>query len=213
MSLLGIPITMLAFKSVGELIVKWVNAIVTKFEKKILKRPEPIHVETKSAVILFSLMLMLLVIFGLIVTIQTDLTLIESVYFWFVTYTTIGFGDYVPGKVHWIHQLSNDSSSVHTKKSGEEKTAELFLTIFYTFFCVLGLCLVSSVLNSILEVFEQRKYRPRCPGCVPRKTQIHADNEQSDTPEQPRTDMTYLGMENFGLEKENIAELSVTEIK
>ena len=52
-SLLGIPITMLTLKSAGELIAEIANTIVTRFEKKILKKGEPKQVKTKSAVILF----------------------------------------------------------------------------------------------------------------------------------------------------------------
>lgn len=47
---------MLALKSVGEVIAYAVSGIITKFEKKILKRLEPKNVQTKSAVALFLLM-------------------------------------------------------------------------------------------------------------------------------------------------------------
>lgn len=53
---------MLALKSIGEVTVYCVNAFVTKFEKKILKRADPTQVETKSASILFMLMVVLIVI-------------------------------------------------------------------------------------------------------------------------------------------------------
>ena len=96
--LLGIPITLLALKSVGDLMAKLVNALVTKFESKLFKRAHPEKVETKSAVILFFLMVIFIVANGRLVMSTQGWTFVESVYFWFVTLTTIGFGDYVPEK-------------------------------------------------------------------------------------------------------------------
>ena len=218
-SLLGIPITMLALKSVGELIAKWVNALVTKFEKRILKRPEPKRMQAKSAVILFSLMAVLIVANSILYMILTEWSLIEGVYFWFVTLTTIGFGDYVydPGKPQRIRQLSINSTRKHENKAGTvdagEATAFIFLDIFSTFYFILCLCVISSVLNSIMAALEEQKCRPRCPGCIPRKKRNHLDNEQNNTPEQRDTSTSYLTMENFGFQKENITALSVTDIK
>ena len=210
---------MLALKSVGELIVKWVNALVTKFEKRILKRPEPKRMQAKSAVILFSLMAVLIVANSILYMILTEWSLIEGVYFWFVTLTTIGFGDYVydPGKPQRIRQLSINSTRKHENKAGTvdagEATAFIFLNIFSTFYFILCLCVISSVLNSIMAALEEQKCRPRCPGCIPRKKRNHLDNEQNNTPEQRDTSTSYLTMENFGFQKENITALSVTDIK
>ncbi|CAH3143243.1 unnamed protein product, partial [Porites lobata] len=91
-SLPGIPITMLALKSIGEVIAYYVNAFVTKFEKKILKRADPKQVQTKSASILFLLMVVLIVINGLFMKPLTEWGLLEGIYFWFITLTTTGFG-------------------------------------------------------------------------------------------------------------------------
>ena len=203
---LGIPITMLALKSVGELIVECVNAIVMKFEKKILKKQEPKGVQTKSAVILFSLMVMLIISFALFIVNKTDMSLVECIYFWFITFTTIGFGDYVPGKIpQKINQLSVNSSRNHeNKRESNEETVPLYITIFFLLFCVFGFCVVSSVLNSIMVVFQVEGYRPRCPGCIPRKIGDHVDNKEIAA-EQSGTKITNLNMENTGIEKENVS--------
>lgn len=208
---------MLALKSVGELIAKWVSAIVTKFEVKILKRSEPKRLQTKSAAILFSLMLLMIVGNGLLMMFLAGWSLVEGVYFWFVTLTTIGFGDYTFSSSQRITRLTINSSrnqqnyTLQTVDAGNI-TAFIFGQLFFTFYFILCLCIVSSVLNSIMATMEQRKCRLRCSGCVPRKTKHHAATEQNNNPEQHETNMTYLSMENFGFKKENIASLPVTEI-
>lgn len=169
----GIPITMLMLKSVGEIIAQWVNSIATKFEQKIFKRAEPKQVKTKSAVILFSLMVLLIVVTGLLAVHFEDWTFVEGVYFSFVTMSTIGFGDYVP---------------VKQKRPKTTKTRLTFLSgVVVPLYVVAGLCIVSSVLNSIMAAIEERKCRFRCPGCVSRDIRDHVDNEQYTTEERRET--------------------------
>lgn len=207
---------MLALKSVGELIAKWVSAIVTKFEVKILKRSEPKRLQTKSAAILFSLMVLMIVGNGLLMMFFAGWSLVEGVYFGFVTLTTIGFGDYTARSSQKITHLTINSSrnqqnyTLQTDDAGN--ITALIFSLFFTFYFILCLCIVSSVLNSIMAAMEQRKCRLRCSGCVPRKTKHHAATGQNNNPEQHETNMTYLSMENFGFKKENIASLPVTEI-
>ncbi|XP_020605941.1 two pore potassium channel protein sup-9-like [Orbicella faveolata] len=215
-SLLGIPITLLAFKSIGELIAKWVNTIVSKFEKKILKRLEPKHMKTKGAVILFSTMISLIALNSVLLMYHTDWTLVERVYYCFITFTTIGFGDYVVEKPQQRSTKLSLNSSVYQESHeslNEEQTA--LVELFFTFYTIFALCIVSSVLNAIMAVIEERRCRPRCPGCVPRKTQDTGDNDvpYSDAPKQRETNPTYLCMENYGLQKDSMISLSVTELK
>ena len=198
---------MLALTSIGEVIVHLVNALVTKFEKKILKRPAPTKVQTKSAVILFLLMIVLTMIGGLVEVLK-NWTLVEGVYFWFVTLTTIGFGDFLPYKTtRRIRKLSPNGPELY-----EEKSYDVYMGMFLSLQSILGLCVVSSVLNSIMAAIEESKCHPRCPGCVPRNTQDHMDIEQNNTPSERDADMTYLEMENIDYQKENITTLSVNEI-
>lgn len=196
---------MLALKSIGELIAKCVSAIVKKFEMKILNRPEPKRMRTKSAVGLFSVMVVLIVADGLVLMKLKNWSIVKAVYFWFVTFTTIGFGDYVPHKPQRIQQLSINNSRNYKNKAHAEESNFVLLFTFYFIFC---LCIVSSVLRSIVAAIEEHRYCPRCPGCVPRKTQDHLDNEEHNTPEQRDTDMTSLEMENVVYQKENITSLS-----
>ena len=217
-SLLGIPITMLAFKSIGELIAKWVNTAVKKFEIKVLKRPEPKRMQTKSAAFLVSLMVALIVINGSLMRYLFEWNLIEGVYFWFVTLTTIGFGDYVPAKSQKIKELSMNISQNHEGKEEAAvsgTTTLVFFGIFYTCYLILCLCIVSSVLNSIIAAIEESKCHTRCPGCLPRKPKVNPANDVGNTSSVERgTDISYLKVEKSGLGKEaTIRQLSVIELK
>ena len=191
-----------------------------KFEKKILKRSEPKQMKIKSAMVLFLIMLLLIVANGLLIMHFKAWSVIEGVYFWFITFTTIGFGDYVFRPSQRIKQLSLNSSasqkSSNESPDAEDATVAIFSDLFFTFYKIFTLCIVSSVLNSIMAAIEERKCRPRCPGCVPRKTQDRVkkdDGQCSDTPKQSKAHMTYLSMENYGLQKDNMLSLSITELK
>lgn len=209
---------MLAFKSIGELITKGVNKVIEKFESKLLKRPEPNRMQTKSAVFLVSLMALLIVVNGSLMMPVFNWSLVEGVYFWFITLTTIGFGDYVPVKSQRIWKLSiNISRNYEAKKEtavGGKPPFVVFTGIFYTFYLILCLCIVSSVLNSIVAAIEESKFPKPCRGCIPGKTQDHSNNARDNVPGQRDTDVTYLGMGNFGFKKkENVSSLSERELK
>ena len=83
-ALFGIPGTLLALSSTGELTAKWVNALVRKTEKKLFKRKEPKQVQTKSAAILFLFMICLMVVNCTLVTHLFDWTFMEGLYFSFI---------------------------------------------------------------------------------------------------------------------------------
>ena len=216
---IGIPITLLALKSVGELIAKLVSKVVEKFERKLLKRLEPTRKQTKSAVILFSFMVALIITSSVLTMFLKDWRLLEGVYFWFVSFSTIGFGDYVPAKSQRITQLPINNSVVNEDedekfRSAGKVTSAAFIGILFTFYYILGLCIVSSVLNSIMAAIEERKCRPRCPGCVSRKTSDQEDNEQNGYSEQcVAADITALNMLNYGFQKANTPSVSLNDLE
>lgn len=182
-SLLGIPITLLTLKSIGELISRRVKVIVTKFEKKILKRSEPKRVQTKSAMILVALMIVLMVECALFVTHSLDWTFIEGLYFWFITFTTIGFGDYVISNID-VPSYNKLTFNISSHQENKDESVDLHIdNILNMLNCLIGLCIVSSVLNSIMASIEERTCRPRCFGCCNRKIQDHVNNEQNNIPE------------------------------
>ena len=157
-------------------------------------------------------MVVLLLVCTFLTTIFMDWTLVEGVYFWFITFTTVGFGDYVAQKpsksIKPLYISKNHTNQDKSSNAGDDTTL-FFIDLFYIFELMIGLCIVSSVLNSIMAAIEERKCRPQCPGCVPRKSQNYVENEQHSTPEQDEG----LSMENYGFQKENNGSLSLTEIK
>ena len=210
-ALFGIPITMLALKSIGELIVVCVNSSITNLEKKILRRQEAKKVQVKSAVVLFSLMVIFVMVFALLLVNSTDMTLVQCVYFWFITYTTIGFGDYVPGKIpQSIQRLSFNSSANHATKSLQEFDVPVYVTIFYLLFCMLGFCVVSSVLNSIVAAFEVEGHGPWCFRCHSRNILNHDDGNQLSAVHSD-IGVANLNMESSRSVNENVISLSFTE--
>ena len=190
-SLLGIPITLLTLKSAGELIAKLANKIVTTFEKKVLKKEEAKQVKTKSAVILFSFMVLLIVGNGLLSMLLRGWTFVQGVYCWFVTLSTIGFGDYVPNRENELINITGLKLDNELAELGQASST-VVISLFLILHTLIGLCIVSSVLNAIMVAMEEVKLRPRCPRCVPRKTQ-----DLAHTPKQlDDVNMTSLSTEN-----------------
>lgn len=218
-ALIGIPITLLALKSVGELIAKLVSKVVEKFERKLLKRLEPTRKQTKSAVILFSFMVALIITNSVLTMFWRDWRLLEGVYFWFVTFSTIGFGDYVLAESRRITKLPINNSVFNededeTFRSAGKVTSKAFISILFTFYYILGLCIVSSVLNSIMAAIEERKCLPRCPGCITRKTRDQEDNERNGYSEQCAVaDITDLNTLNYGFQKTNTPSVSLNDLE
>ena len=203
-----------------------INAVVTKFERKILKRSEPNNLHTKSAVILFSSMVMLIMADAQLLMRYKGWTFVQSVYFWFITFTTIGFGDYVAGLgselgylPERIKVLSINDSMNHFNKDESVgatiTTIKTFIGIFVFLIYMLGLCIVSAVISCIMATMEERKHHSRCLGCVPRKRQADVDvnNEQNNSPDQCDIGMANLGKQKVGFQEENVLSLSVTDIK
>lgn len=126
---------------------------------------------------------------GLIMMYFQNWTFLEGVYFWFVTFTTVGFGDYVISEFKPQDiKMESLNSSVQDESSDESTDAQVYnlMTFAHTYsviYLLVSLCIVSSVLNSIMAVMEERNWRPSCPGCW-RKTQGHVSNEETNTQEQ-----------------------------
>lgn len=192
--------TLLMLKSIGELISRSVETIVTKVEKRLQKREEPKHVKTKSAIILFSIMIMILLSYTIMLNIVISWTYVEGIYFWFVTFTTIGFGDYIP------HRQEMATPSLNSKNSPNNESLNtpsmFFIGIAYYTSTLIGLCIVSSVLDSIVKVLEERRLRPRCSTCVPRKNKNHVGSDKRDIPDKEEAENTFIELENYGFQKE-----------
>lgn len=95
-ALFGIPITALMLRSVGNRITEWIIAMIKQFDRKVYNR-ETENAEIKSAAIAFCLLwLIILVPATAFAHIETGWDYLGSVYYCFITFSTIGFGDLVP---------------------------------------------------------------------------------------------------------------------
>lgn len=155
-ALLGIPATCLTLKAVGDKIAELFTKLITTFEKRLLKRPHPKHVELKVALTtVVSTMFFLLPFMSLIVKVRRESwTFVESFYFTFITLSTIGFGDFLP---HF------------------DKDADYVLVVF----AFVGLAFVSSIFCSLNTVLEQYGVSVRVVRSLREKTAAKSSDEKS----------------------------------
>ena len=131
--------------SVGNHVSLAVRVFIRFMEKTFFSGAVSGRAEFKSTVVTFVLML-LMIIFGAILTSYTDnWSFIEGMYFFFISVSTIGFGDYVV----------NDGE---LQSSDHSKTIAVNFTIVLI---TIGLCVVSSVLCSVSAYIEERQKQMR----------------------------------------------------
>ena len=145
---------MLTLKSVGGLIAEGFGKIIRKVEKVFLKTEDIKNIEIKCIVVT-CVAILLYLIFGAILQMYVDnLTFIEGIYMWFIACSTIGYGDYYPG-------VSLDRPAYPSVLQDIDTIATLFIEIGGCVFYLLGLCLMSAVLNAIAAKIETQRFKPR----------------------------------------------------
>ena len=120
--------------TIGEKMKHVIKSHIIYFEKKILKRSQPQNIQRKSLIAVFvATAVSLSVISAISVKLENwDFSL--ALYIWFVTLTTIGFGDYVPGG-------SGTSDPVHLA----------FEAIFVVIAIIVSLTLVACILHVLSD--------------------------------------------------------------
>ena len=140
-SLIGLPISMLVLKTIGELIVNCVQALVLAMEKRILNSRHVGKIKLKTFLATCVLMIIFILLGSIIEVLLEGWTFTEGIYTWFVTFSTIGFGDYIPFQ-------SLDEKDNHIGR--------IWVFIFSMgFFTMAGLCVVSAVLTSLVQAVEE----------------------------------------------------------
>ena len=123
---------MLTVAALGLVISDWFNSIDSFITKKILKRPKQ-HGSHKLALVMLVLVSILwIMIGGYVHTIEYDWRMLDGLYFAFVTYSTIGYGDFI---------------------AKDKGPLEHELTSWYTF---LGLTLLASIIDIIVRMFKSK---------------------------------------------------------
>lgn len=128
-ALFGIPITILMLSTVGEEMLNCQKYVIKKVETGWLNRSDVSYLEVKCLITSFAIIL-LVVLVGAVTTDRQyqDWSFLDSFYCWFITFTTVGFGDFIP-----FHRM-----------------ADLKLTAF-AIYILFGLCAMANLLNIVGE--------------------------------------------------------------
>lgn len=95
-AVIGIPIALLFLAAVGDIIKAWVDRVMRPIDKRY--GPITSRFTGTCCLFLFTLIFYILIPAGIFTAIE-DWNYRESVYYATVTLTTVGFGDFVPGRV------------------------------------------------------------------------------------------------------------------
>ena len=91
---IGSPMTMLAMKSLWELLAIGVRSLVIKTETILLNRTEPRHVKLNTICVSgYIIVFQHVMLASLSTSFTANWSFLESFYAWFITLSTIGFGD------------------------------------------------------------------------------------------------------------------------
>ena len=136
-AIVGIPLNILTLKALGDGINKLLAKLITYFERKFFKR-EKEHLKIKTMIMSSLLMVLELLIGGFMYTSTEDWDYLASVYYCFVVFTTIGFGDLVPNQ-------------------GRAPTEDfqIAMVIVRAVVLIIGLSTLSSVLTSVVCAAEE----------------------------------------------------------
>ena len=143
---------MLALKTAGELLACCIRFAVVKTETVILKRAEPEHLKKKMFTVASTLLVVLLTLASVASTFLDEWTFLEGFYVWFITFTTIGFGDYV-----LLEAIARDVDHGETSK--------IYLVLYgilYVLPFLIGLSLMSCLLTCVVDSIDHiRDFRDR----------------------------------------------------
>lgn len=145
-SLLGIPVT-LFFLSV---VVQRIMVLVTRcpveyFHRRwAMSRPKLAAIHATCLALIMTLFL-LIIPACIFVSLEKDWGFLESLYFCFISLTTIGLGDYVPGETH----------------SRDDNPHPQLYRLAITVYLLLGLVCVLVVLETCCELSQMKRLRQR----------------------------------------------------
>lgn len=139
----GIPINILFLQSVGKSLREVEKFLITEFEKRCLKRnEEPKFLNEKCSLCAVVFFFTLLLFSAAVQQKIDEWTFLEGFYAYFITFTTVGFGDLIPG--------------------GSPTESPVRNTVVRIVFIILGLAAMSNVLIAVMDSTECLKYLKTC---------------------------------------------------
>lgn len=149
-SLVGLPISMLALKTFGEIVASGVLSVVLRIEKSSFKTTHVDNIRMKTFLGTCLLMILFLLLGAVIEVLAEGWSFVEGIYVWFIVFSTIGFGDYIPFQ------------SLDQKANRKMNQNCLWVLIFVlAFFTLAGLCVVSAVLTSLVQAAEEHRSKTK----------------------------------------------------
>ena len=149
---------MMLFKTTGEILASCITYLVVKTETAVLKRAEPKHVKTKRFFSACALIVFQLIIASASTIYLENWNFLEGLYAWFITYTTIGFGDYV--------HMESLQREIDRGEMSPTRLFVYFALSFLPYAC--GLSLMSCILSCLVDTVDEiRNFRERVLNCCP----------------------------------------------
>ena len=144
---------MLTLKTTGEVLACCIRFAVVKTEAVIFKKAEPKHLKKKMFIVTSVLLAVLIILASVASTFLDEWTFLEGLYVWFITFTTIGFGDYV-----YLEST--------VKKVDHGETSKVYLLIYGLLSVLpylLGLSLMSCLLTCLVDSIDHiREFWNHC---------------------------------------------------
>ncbi|KAL9966231.1 hypothetical protein ACROYT_G024277 [Oculina patagonica] len=164
-ALFGIPINILFLQLIGDRMLHGEKYLVTKFETRCLKREGvPRYLNEKCSMLGILLLVILLFSCAGLHTTVDGWTFFEGFYAFFITFTTVGFGDLIPG-------TADGKMAAPT-------------TVIRILFIILGLAAMSNVINALANCSEAgeffRKLKARCCRCTKRSNEVGETRERDE---------------------------------
>ena len=137
---IGIPLMAMMLTTSGDKLKHMIRSSIILFERKILKINRPHNIQRKSLIAVFVITAIFLCSISAISATVENWEFSLALYVWFVTLTTIGFGDYVP--------------EATTKNDPLHRSIEIAyaLTAFF-----LGLVLIATILHALSDWIDSKK--------------------------------------------------------
>ena len=126
--------------TLGDKLKHSIRSSVISFERNILKISQPRNIQRKSLIAVFVITVFFLGAISAISSTVEDWEFSLALYVWFVTFTTIGFGDYVPQGTGEKHPLYSSLEAAYV------------LTAFF-----LGLVLIATILHALSDWINSKK--------------------------------------------------------